>query len=319
MSGTFTARSVVNENAAPAASLYERRKPRRSRATIFFFLLLVAFLVALHFLNLFLQWTVIRLELAQGPTFMSPEYTFLGFSLFNQKEIAAVGYFKNSIKPARVFGFFDFFHPAVFAVWNKNDMAFIDLGPVVLAVPDGFSLIAFFSVSAFLLEHENKAVLKYFGASPGGSLWHGFLENNLSKSKSASQKPLAVSFVVKELEKSRYLKIPYLIYFYLPLLLIILSAIRFGPVLFMAFLYYVEVFFLFDFRKILVTVPFDWLFRLFNWELSAGLVELVGAVMLIIFVLCAAFGLWQWKKSSMPGWGKRIILFFILLPFFLFF
>jgi hypothetical protein len=277
------------------------------------------FLLALHFLNVFLQWTMIRLELAHGPVFRSPTYSFLGFSLFNQKEIAAIRYFENSSQPTRVFGFFDFYHPAIFAVWNKNEMTFIDLGPIVMAVPTGFSRISFLPGSIFLLEHENKASLKYFGASPGGVHWHNFLAKKFSASGLVSREKLAVSFVIKELEKSRYLKIPYLIYFYIPLLMIILLAMRHGSVLLAAFFYYAEILFLFDYRKMFVTIPFDWLFKLFNWEISAGQVEVTATVMIAIFVLCAVFGLWRWKKNSVPSWGKRIILFFILLPFFLFF
>jgi hypothetical protein len=310
----------VKADATPAASLYKRRKPRHTRSTIFFFLLLVAFLLAIHFCNLFLQWTVIRLELARGPIFKYPEYSFLGFSLFNRKEIAAIGYFRNSSRPVRVFGFFDFCHPAIFAVWNKNEMTFIDLGPIVMAVPAGFSRVAFFPAAVFFMEHENKIAIKYFGASLGGSLWHGFLANKFSASRPASLKPAAVSFVVKELEKSRYLKIPYLLYFYLPLLMIVFLVIHYGLILLVALFYYVEIFFLFDYRKMFVTIPFDWLFKLFNWEISAGQVELAAAVMVIIFVFCAACGLWHWNKNSMSGdWEKRIILLFILLPFFLFF
>jgi hypothetical protein len=309
----------VKENVPPKVSLYERRKLRQTRSVILFILLLVAFLLVMHFLNLILQWTVIRLELARGPVFMSPEYTFLGFSLFNQKEIAAVRYFKNSSQTTRVFSFFDFFHPAIFAIWNKHEIAFIDLGPIVMAVPAGFSRISFFPGSVLFMSHENKATLRYFGVSPGGSLWHRVLAKKLIDSKTASKETLAVSFVVKEPEKSRYLKIPYLIYFYLPFLMIVFLTIRYGSVLLMALFYYVEMFFLFDYRKMFVTIPFDWFFKLINWEINAGLVEVTAVVMVVIFVLCATFGLWQWKKNSTPSWAKRIILFFILLPFFLFF
>jgi hypothetical protein len=311
--------AAVKKNARPAASLYERRKPGRTRSAIFFILLLVVFLLAIHFLNLFLQWTVIRLELAHGPVFRSPAYSFLGFSLFNQKEIAAIRYFENSSQLTRIFGFFDFFHPAIFAIWHKHEMAFIDLGPIVMAVPAGFSRISFFPGSVFFIDHENKSALKYFGASPGGVLWHWFLAKKFNASKAASRKPLTVSFVIKELEKSRYLKIPYLIYFYFPLLMIIFLALRYGSLLLMAFFYYAEIFFLFDYRKMFVTIPFDWIFKLFNWEITDGLIEMTAAIMVAFFVLCAVFGLWHWKKNNMSGREKRIILFFILLPFFLFF
>ena len=319
MTKTLFARATGKENASPKASLYERRKPRPTRSGIFFILLLVAFLLAAHFLNLFLQWTVIRLELAHGPVFKSPAYSFLGFSLFNQKEIAAIRYFKNSSQPTRIFGFFDFLHPAIFAIWNKNEMNFIDLGPIVMDVPAGFSRVSFLPGSVFLTQHDDKMSLKCFGDSFGGALWLSFLTKKSIYSSPASGKPLVVSLIVNALEKSRYLKIPYLIYFYLPLLMIVFFAIRYGSVLLMALFYYVEMFFLFDYRKMFITIPFDCFFKFTNWEISDGLVKMAAMVMVIVFVLCAAFGLWHWKKNNLSVWEKGIILFFILLPFFLFF
>lgn len=298
-----------------AATLYKEKKPQRRRSVLSFILLLFVFLLSIHFLNLFLQWTTIRLELAQGPVYQSPEYTFLGFSLFNQKKIAAIRYFKNSSKPVMIFSFFDFFHPAIFAIWNKNEMNFVDLGQIVIDVPAGFSRVSFLPSSIFVVEHENKSAAKYYGASPLGLLWHG----SLTKKYDDSEKPLAVSLVIKELEKSRYLKLPYLIYFYLPLLIIVLLAIRYGSVMLMAFFYYAEICFLFDYRKMFVTIPFDWLFKLSAWEISDGIIEALAALIITAFVIGAVFGLWRWKKHSLSNREKGIILFFILLPFFLFF
>jgi ABC-type multidrug transport system permease subunit len=68
-----------------------------------------------------------------------------------------------------------------------------------------------------------------------------------------------------------------------------------------------------------VAIPFDWLFKLFNWEIRVGQIELAAAFIAVVFVIGAAYGLWHWKKNSVSGWEKGIILFFILLPFFLLF
>jgi hypothetical protein len=87
----------------------------------------------------------------------------------------------------------------------------------------------------------------------------------------------------------------------------------------MALFYYVEMFFLFDYRKMFVTIPFDWVFKFFNWEITEGLAGVIGTIMAAIFMICAAFGLWHWKKTTISGLEKKIILVFILLPFFLFF
>ena len=99
-------------------------------------------------------------------------------------------------------------------------MAFIDLGPIVMAVPTGFSRISFFPGSVFLLEHEHKTILRYFGNAIIGRAWYGFLDNKILNRKN-NETQIPGSFVVKSLETSRYLKIPYLLYFFLPLLLIV--------------------------------------------------------------------------------------------------
>jgi hypothetical protein len=260
---------------------------------------------------------VIRLELAQGPVFNSPEYSLLGFSLFNQKEIAAVRYFKNSSKPTRVFGFFDFFHPAIFAVWNKREMAFIDLGPIVMAVPTGFSRISFFPGAVFLIEHDDKTTLKYFGDAIAGQAWYGFLRGKIANRKGNSGQ-IPGSFVVKALETSRYLKIPYLIYFFLPLMLICAAAIRFGPGMLAAFLYYIEMFFLFDYQNLFVKVPFGWILKFANLEISEASTKLIAAALAIVFMACVIFGLWHWQKRETSTWQKRMLLFFVLLPVALF-
>jgi hypothetical protein len=310
---TFLTRATVKESAAPVVSLYERRKPRQTRPTVFFFLLLVAVLLAVHFLNLFLQWTMIRMELAAGPVFESPAYSFLGFSSFNQKEIAAIRYFENSSLVTRVFGFFDFSHPAIFAIWNKKDMAFIDLGPVVMAVPAGFSRVSFFPGSVFLLQQGKKTAVKYYGDAIAGRAWHVFLTKKYHSPKN-NEGQLPASFVVKAPETSRYLKIPYLIYFFLPLLLIGIAVIRFGLGMFAAFLYYVEMFFLFDYQNLFVKIPFGWILHLLNFKIAEASSQFIAAALAIVFVACAVFGFWHWGKREISPWPRRILLLFVLLP-----
>jgi len=309
----------MTENSTPAPRLYEEQKPRKIRKSIRFFLVVLAVLLVVHFLNIFMHWTVIRMELAQAPVFNSPEYSFFGFSLLNQDKISTVRYFKNSSQPARVFLYFDLLHPAVFAVWNKDDMAFIDLGLILMSLPAGFSRVSLFPGPGFFTEHENKIVLKSYNASFGGALWYRFLAERFRTSKTNLGELRNVSFVVKELEISRYLKIPYLLYFYLPLLLIVFLTVRHGIVFLTALFYFVEMFFLFDFRAMFVTVPFNWFFKLVNWEISVGQVELAATALVAVFFLCAVFGLWHWKKNTLAGLDRGIVLFFILLPFFLFF
>jgi hypothetical protein len=308
----------MNENPTPQVSLYERRKPPRLKPALTFLFLLVVFLLVVHAFNLFLNWTVIRLELANSPVFKSPDYSFFGFSLFNQKEIATIPYFENSSRPTRVFGFFDFVHTAIFAIWNKNDLTFIDLGPVIVTVPAGFSRVSFLPGSVFLLEQGKKTTSKYFGDTIIGRAWRGFLDKRILNRKSAETQTTG-SFVVKSLEDSRYLKIPYLIYFFLPLLVIVAAVILYGPGMLSACLYYVEMFFLFDYQNFFVKVPFGWVFKLLDIEISEASAKLIAAALTIAFVACALLGFWHWKKRNISTRQNFFLLLFALLPLVLFF
>lgn len=300
-------------------SLYQGKKPLKTWFPGAFIPLLLILFLFIHFLNLFLQWTVIKKELADGPAFQTPEYTFIGFSPFNQKKIAAVQFLRNAAPSGRIFAFFDCLHPAIFMVWNnKQREDFVDLGPVVMAVPPGSSRVSFFPGSVFLLQQGRKIAVKYFGDAIVGRVWHDFLVKKIRKGN-GDRAPLPGSFVVKAPQASRYLKIPYLLYFFLPLVLIAAAVIRFGPVMLAAFLYYVEMFFLFDYQNLFVNVPFGWIFKLVNFEISEALTRFFAAGLAIVFVAGAVLGFWHWQKQQVSAWQKRILLFFVLLPFFLFF
>jgi hypothetical protein len=306
---------------APAVStLYREKKPRRPLPRISAFVpLLLAFLLLIHFLNLFLQWTVIRRELASGPSFRSPEYTFLGFSLFNKEKIAAVRLLPNAAPSGRVFGFFDLLHPAVFLVWNNGAAEdFFDLGPVIVAVPPGASRVSFFPGSVFLLQQGNVRTARYFGDSIVGRAWHDFLSRKIAPGEKGAGLSFG-SFVVKAQERSAYLKIPHLIYFFLPLLLIAAAIATSGAVMASAFLYQVEMFFLFDYQNLFAVVPLGWAFRALNIEITDARLKLAAVLLAALFLAGAVFGLWHWKRREISQWQKRIILFFVLLPWFLFF
>jgi hypothetical protein len=309
----------VKTDTTETGSLYQEKKPRQIWFPGAFIPLLLILLLLIHFLNLFLQWTVIRQELELGPAFRTPEYTFIGFSPLNQKKIAAAQLLRNAAPSGRIFGFFDLFHPAIFLIWNNNqEENFVDLGPVVMAVPPGSSRVSFFPGSVFLLQQGNGIAVKYFGDAIVGRAWHDFLVKKIQKRKGNEAK-LPGSFVVKSLETSRYLKIPYLIYFFIPLLLICAALIHLGPVMFAAFLYYVEMFFLFDYQNFFVTVPFGWIFKSLNFEISETSTRFFAAALAIVFLAGAILGFWHWKKREISAWQKRIVLFFVLLPLVLYF
>lgn len=278
-------------------------------------LLLLTGLAVVHFLNLFMHWTLISRELAGKPSFQSPEYTFMGFSPLHRQEIAAIGRLPNSAPAGRVFAFFDLLHPVVFMVWNNAGAGeFFDLGPVLVALPAGASRIAFFPGSIFVLSQGGRSSAKNFAGSIAG----GIRARALNKD-GAGGRDLTASFVTKAAERSPSLRIPYLVYFYLPLVLIIIAVATSGAGMAAAFFYFAGMFFLFDFEKLFVAVPLAWLFRVLGIELPAPWIKALGAALALLFLAAAVYGLLRWNDKEIPPSGRWIVWFFILLPLALFF
>jgi hypothetical protein len=300
-------------------SIYRGKKEKpTTRPWAHLSLLLAALLVA-HFLNLLMHWTVTRQELAEKPAYRTPEYTFLGFSLLNQEKIAAVQRLPNAAPSGRVFAFYDWLHPAVFLVWNNNKgEEFFDLGPLLVAVPAGASRVSLLPAGIFLLRQREMTVVKNYGGSILGSIWAGYWHKKIGAAgKGGGSMP--GSFVVKQEEGAIRLKFPYLVYFYLPLLLILVLAATSGMGLAASFFYYAEMFFLFDFQKLFVTIPLAWLFNALGVELHDPWVKVLAVSMALLFLAASLYGLWRWKNAEIPGSQKWVVLFFILLPFSLFF
>jgi hypothetical protein len=309
----------VKTESLGTSTIYQGKIKRPARGPWAPLLLLLLSLLAAHFLNLFMQWTIMRNALTQKPSFHTPEYSFLGFRLFNQEKIDAARRLPNASPAGRIFVFFDSLHPAVFMVWNNGGEGdFFDLGPVLAAVPVGASLVTIYPAAVFVLRHDEETVVKNYGGSILGRAWAGFL----GRKPNAGEKipgQMSGSFVAKQPETSPFLKIPYLVYFYLPLAAIILLVASSGAAMAAAFFYYAGMFFLFDYQNLFVSVPFAWAFRAVNVELPDPWVSVLAAAIAAFFLGCSVYGLWHWKNREMPPSSKWIAWFFVLLPFFLFF
>ncbi|MBN2344823.1 MAG: hypothetical protein JXO51_00425 [Candidatus Aminicenantes bacterium] len=301
-------------DAAEGGKLYRPREPRPIPWSWGVPFLLLLALLFVHGMNTILQWTVIRQDLSERPAYRTPDYTFLGFAPFQPQKIADAQRLPNASPAGRIFAFFDWLHPAVFLIWNNGrEEDFFDLGPVVVSVPPGFSRVAFFPGSVFSLRSGSRTVFRHFGGAIVGRAWHGVLAGGTSPPARGPSRTLG-SFVVKHWERSTSLHLPYLLYFLLPLALIAAALASWGAAAAAAFLYYVEMFFLFDYGKLFVTVPFGWLFRILGLELSEFWIKAAAIFLVTLFLLGAVFGLWHWKRREASPWMKRFVLFLLLLP-----
>ncbi len=295
------------------------KSKHRGAKQIFRLLLVLGGLLAAHFLNVYLQWSLISRELARKPSFRSPEYTFIGFSPFHQEEMAAARRLPNAAPEGRIYAYFDLFHPAGFMVWNNGAAGdFFDLGPVLVALPAGASRVAFFPAAVLLLRQGEKTVAKNFGGSILGSFWvRSVNEKNGGMGGGVGLFP--GSYVLKPARESPSLRIPYLVYFYLPLALIVILIATSGAGMATAFFYYSGMFFLFDFEKLFVAIPLDWLFNVLGIGLPDPWVKVLAVALMLFFLSAAMYGLLSWRSREMAPGAKWIVLFFLLLPLALFF
>ena len=126
-----------------------------------------------------------------------------------------------------------------------------------------------------------------------------------------------ISYVIEPLEKMKYLRWSYLLYFYLPLILIVWLSSVYGRGFWAAFLYYLGLFLFFDFKQALATVPFFWFLSFINVELSSGAALVLSLTVLCVSIGLALSGFVHWRKLEKESWAKPLAVLFVLLPVFM--
>ncbi len=292
-------------------SIYDEKKFKKAglRVNLFYlFGILIILLVVFRFLNLAMWWFTTQLELTNKPPDKQLWYTSLHLSSHEKAKKKCLELSQRH--PAAnviVVSYFNLFHPGVFLVHNKAKNSTVDLGRMV--IPLGPGLFTFRIHLTDIIEKQWNQTLQ----------WRRFTSSILLtffiKEDRAANKNL--SYILKSVENTAYLDIPYLIYFYLPLVLILIFSSIYSPAVFTSFFYYPGLFLLFDFKTVLFRVPFRWLMQLFNITDTTP-VEGIGAVVVaVLFTLLGIYGLFNWKKRRDIFKERLIVLFFILLPIFL--
>lgn len=292
-------------------SIYDEKQFKKAglRVNLFYlFGILILLLVVFRFINLTMWWFMTHLELTSKPPDKQVRYTSLHLSSHEKaKEKCLELSQRYPAVNVTVVSYFNLLHPGVFLVHNKAKYAAVDLGRMV--IPLGPGLFTFRMHLTDIIEKQWNQTVKQtrFTTSILLSL---FIKEDPAASKD-------ISFILKPIEKAGYLDIPYLIYFYLPLVLILIFSSFYSRAVFTSFFYYSGLFLLFDFKTVLFRVPFSWLTQLFNIK-DITPVEGVGAVVVaVLFTLLGIYGLFNWKKRRDIFKEKLMVLFFILLPIFL--
>ncbi|UCH93672.1 MAG: hypothetical protein JSV88_25855 [Candidatus Aminicenantes bacterium] len=293
-------------------SVYDEKKFKKVglRVNLFYLIgALVILLVVFRFINLTAWWFVTHLELTDKAPDKQVKYSFLHLSNYEKakKRCLDLSQRQYPVTNVTVVSYFNFLQPAVFLVHTKAKFSAVDLGRVVVPLDPGL-----FTFRMYLSDVMEKQWDHH--------IQRGYLGTSILLSIARKKKPTAdknISFIMKSMEKSTYLKIPYLVYFYLPLVLIFILASFYTPAVFTSFFYYPVLFLLFDFKNLLFTVPFNWLTQLLKIKDTSSIEGVAAVVVVVLFTLLGFIGLVNWKKRRDIFKEKLMVLFFILLPIFL--
>jgi hypothetical protein len=208
-------------------------------------------------------------------------------------------------------------HPGVFIVNNRGSRRFLNLGIMNVYVEPGITALLLHPSEIIETRMESAPALAfYFGISLFPQLF-----KTLAKQISPDESEKKISFILNPIENSKHLKIPYMIYFFLPLLIIMMLGAGHRK-FFISFFYYVGLFLLFDFKKVFFIAPFSWLTGLVGIDVSHTAAAIISAIILTLFIVAGFWGVFsKHRKESMDNrgcyltvWGKGTVIFFLLLP-----
>ncbi len=298
------------------AKFKEYKKKGFTGNFLFIVVLVVILLIIVRFANLYMQYHMTKLELKSSSLCKEIDFNFLGLSGYEKARKRLLQSNLTQTKKIKVVCFYDLFYPAVFFINNKDMLCFVDLGKLVVYVNPGLSVITFYQFDIIKRKEKGVEIIQYFGNSLLSPIFRsvsGIFGYNLNIKKKSKKD---ISYIVKSIEKSRYIKIQHLIYFYVPLFLIVLFAFSYSNAIFIAFFYYIEVFFLFNLKEAFIG-PFLWLLNFLNIQAS-DMVVLVGTCSLcLIFLITGILGLFNWKNIQNQSFERGFILFMLLLPIFI--
>jgi hypothetical protein len=304
----------------PGRTLYDksRYKPKVSILKIVFVIFFVlALLLAVCFLDHMLWWNAAKWELKSSRTGRSEDFLFLGFSNYEKAQKKLSEFTGTHINDKTVVSYFDLTHRNVFIINNRGTKSFLNVGIMSVYPESGITTLLFHPSEIVETRRENfstKAL--YYGTSLFPQLFDA-----TAKRISKGEEGKGIGFIFNPINDTKYLKIPYMIYFFLPLLIIILLSANYRRFA-ISFFYYGGLFLLFDFKRVLFIAPFSWLINLLGVNISHTAAAIISALMLTVFITTGFMGIvYKHKREPventgyfLPFWGRGLIVFFLLLP-----
>lgn len=299
-----------------AGTLYSPSPIRSSKKKKSFLVLMVSLLIliVIRFLNFSFIWQMTKLELKSNPLVEPKNYFFMGLSSYEQARQRLLKYSDTRTRSLAVVSYYTFLNPAVFLISNSGPNTFVELGRLAVLVESGLTWVKLLPQDVIEIQRGDTLQIKFFGTA----ILSFFLDSSGTAhsldSKAQVMSGKSISYVDNLLESTRFLKIRFMVYFYLPLFLILWLAILYGKGFYLGFLYYFGLFLFFDFKKTLFVIPFFWLFEVLGIEISGWFSLLMGIGITLIFLILTAVGVLHWKNFKKSFWSLLWLLVFILLP-----
>jgi len=278
---------------------------------------IVLLLVTFRFINLISLYFLNHLEIGDQANAI---YRPIGFTTEAgaQKKLGIFHAEMAAADIVHVVSGFDLWNSFVFYIYNPGAMTFVDFGALNVRVEKGFSSIAFSPLEVIRLRDTRNRTLYRYG---GISLVSPLIGKQVDRLQAHSVTGLVkgFSYMVRPLEKSRYLYILYMVYFFLPLIIILIAAFTVDLNLLAALFYYAGLFVLFNFKQVMVELPFGWLFRLIGFTPEAVVLTAIAIAFLVVFLFLAIRGITGGLSISEKKieWRGGFIFFFMALPLFL--
>ena len=275
--------------------------------------LMIILLLGIRFANTALLWHINKQEIINNTITQDKNIRFLGFSFYDTAKKDFLTESQLNPQGTQIRCFYTLFHPVVFLINKQDKRTFLELGRFDAVLKNGMTEITVFTSEIIKFQHGDQINYKYIG----NSLLKSMFAVMVAKLNQQNGGGPPFSYILKSMEKSKHLKTPYLIYFFLPLITIIVLSQHFGMASLFAFIYYLEAFFLFDTTTFFVVGPFSWLFKLLGIEISSLLAAIVSTLCVVIFLFFTFRGMAHLRSQGKSRWQKFFILLFIFLPIFL--
>ncbi len=273
---------------------------------------LLLLLSAVRFVNLGINWFAIRGEIDSNQSLKTTNYTYLHLGSLAGADDALSRYSRTKTNVTRAAAWFDLLCPAHFLVHNKTSgLTPVDLGPVIVLAPPGktqYSLNFWDGISA---KPFTQAANTSGSRAAESALYRPSILGSLIFPAKKKQR---ISFTVKPPGSSLQSMLPWLLYFFLPLVVILGYGYQRSRAVWIAFFYYPFAFLLFDYQLLFFHAPLYPLLKTLKSDFVLSLAPVIAPVIALLLTIPGIVGIMKRREMKDNFAETLVVFFFLCLP-----